>query len=128
MPRLAKQIVVKREGNEVELLVDGEPFPWYTGAGIDLHVDRADSPGVTLTLLADEVQVEDRQRKPPPPDVDWLLIDAESDIKVGRYSTNQRFIEGDIITRSDGALSKIEKIDVATKCWHVSPYETAASS
>lgn len=126
MPDFAKQIVVKREGGNHELLIDGQPFPWHTALGIDVHVDRSESPGVTLTLLADEVLVEDRQKAPPPPEVDWLLLDAKDGSEVGRYSTNQRLIEDDIFTRPDGDLWRIEKIDAAAKCWHVSPYERSA--
>lgn len=124
MAEIAKQIVVKRQGDEVQLLVDGETFPWAIGLGVDLHVDRTEVPGVTLTLLADEVQVEDRQRKPSPPATDWLLVDATDGTEIAPYSTTQRIFEDDIVTAPDGAYWRVEKIDIAAKCLRVAPYST----
>lgn len=65
MPEIAKQIKVQRNGRpgdkQFVLLVDGKEFPWHiTDGGVKTQVAREGLPSVTLTLLADEVVVEDR--------------------------------------------------------------------
>lgn len=65
MPEIAKQIKVQRNGKPGDkqfiLLVDGKEFPWHiTENGVETQVTRDGPPSITLTLLADEVLVEDR--------------------------------------------------------------------
>lgn len=58
--QLAKLIRVERSGGHAKLVVDGEEFPWYiaeTGAAVNVRRDEA--PAVTVTILAERVEVED---------------------------------------------------------------------
>jgi hypothetical protein len=123
VPEIAKQITVKREGHTTQLVVDGQPFSWHIAAGVDVHVDRDDFPGVTLTLLADEVLVEDRQKPPPPPEIDWQLVATSDGAEITRLSTFQPVLENDIVTAPDGSLWKVEEVDRAAKRLCASPYE-----
>jgi hypothetical protein len=119
MPELAKLIEVEREGNKSTLRINGEEFAWHIAPGVDLHIERDHAPSVTLTIMADEVQVADRFRPPPPPEVGWLLLDAKSESEIGRYSTAARLLENDIVSTADDRLWRIEHIDPVTLCLHV---------
>lgn len=131
MPDIAKLIEVEREGDSVTLRVDGEEFPWHLAPGVDLHIERGASPRVTLALIADEVQVSDRLRPPPPPEIDWLLRHAETGAEIGRYATRQDHIERDVINAADpsNALGSdrdlwiIKRIDRANSVFDVVPYK-----
>lgn len=55
-PKLAKEIKVSRHG----LQIDGEEFPWFTALGsTQISVSREELPGVTVTIVADRVLVDD---------------------------------------------------------------------
>lgn len=125
MPEVAKLIEVEREGDRVSLRVDGEEFPWYCAPGTDVHIERGQTPSLTLTIMADEVQVSDRFRPPPPPEVDWLLRNAETGAEIARYSTRQQMFEDDIVTAPDGAFWRIKRKDAANFLFDVVPYEPA---
>jgi hypothetical protein len=61
-PRRARHIRVVREGPSARLEVDGYRFPWVTAggdAGWTVHVDRRAMPGVTLTIVAERVELDD---------------------------------------------------------------------
>lgn len=59
-PTLAGVIRVERRGGVVSLTVDGQPFPWYTAdVPPTVDVDRHGAPGVTLTIVAETVEVVD---------------------------------------------------------------------
>ena len=58
MSELAKHVVVRRAGSDYEFTIDGEPFPWHVSAdGIHLSVQNSNCPAVTITLLAERVDV-----------------------------------------------------------------------
>lgn len=125
MPEMAKLIEVEREGDQVSLRVDGDEFPWYLAPGVDLHIERGETPSLTLTVLADEVQVSDRLRPPPPPAVDWLLRHAETGAEIARYVSRQHMLEDDIVTASDDSLWRIKRRDEANLVFDIVPYEPA---
>lgn len=125
MPEMAKLIEVEREGDKCTLRINGEEFAWHIAPGVDIHVERDEAPSVTLTIMADEVQVADRFRPPPPPEVDWLLKHAETGEEIARYVTRAPVLDDDIVTASDGALWRIKQRDVANLLLHVVPYNRA---
>ena len=62
-PRLPKSIVVTRKKGDTKyaLHVDGEEFPYMIDgvAGANVKVGLHEAPQVTITLLAESVQVRD---------------------------------------------------------------------
>ena len=58
-PRIAKRIDVSKRPGECKLLIDGEEFPYHTTEGIRTDVRRGSFPSITITLLADEIHIED---------------------------------------------------------------------
>lgn len=62
-PRLAGNITVSRKPGqaEVDLFIDGQPFPWYFAGelGAEVKVTTERVPAVTITILAASVTVAD---------------------------------------------------------------------
>lgn len=58
MPGVLK-VVRKRMGGPAELYIDGELFRWATIDGFEVRPNRGSQPGVTLTIAAMRVEVED---------------------------------------------------------------------
>jgi hypothetical protein len=46
------------------LYVDGVPFPWYTKDGFHIALSRSEVTGVTVTLVAETVVVDDQYLAP----------------------------------------------------------------
>jgi hypothetical protein len=60
MPEMAHLIELKRVGQKFELLIDGQPFPWYVELSpIEVRVDPYAAPRVRLTIVADRVELTD---------------------------------------------------------------------
>ena len=60
-PRLAKHIHVEHHGTRLSILVDGEPLPTFTAPdGWTVRIVKDEMPGVTVTLLAERVTVDDQ--------------------------------------------------------------------
>lgn len=59
MAELAKVIRLERRGigDGGSITVDGEDFPWHVALGPTLTVDADGLPAVTITLLAERVEV-----------------------------------------------------------------------
>lgn len=58
-------IRVERQGSSARLLIDGEDFPWpIAWDGIDVNVNPDNIPGVSVTILADRVEVVDALQAP----------------------------------------------------------------
>lgn len=68
---LAKELRVVRSGpSAAQLYIDGELFPLFTRDGFHIEVRRNQISGVTLTIAAERVYVEDEMmtdRNVPPP-------------------------------------------------------------
>ena len=47
-----------------ELYLDGERFPYYTKDGYHVHIDRNNTPNVTLTIAGETLTVEDARLGP----------------------------------------------------------------
>lgn len=62
--RLAKTLRVVNERGSLRLEIDGEEFPYYTKDGYHLHVSRTGGAGVTLTIVAENVEVIDTAMAP----------------------------------------------------------------
>jgi hypothetical protein len=123
-----KLIEVECKGTDARLLIDGEEFPYFLGdQGVSTQVQSGEMPSVTLTILADEVRVVDRYKPPPPPEHDWLLLDAKTEAEIGRYSTAARLLEDDIVTTADDKLWHIERIDPANWLLYVVPWKPATA-
>lgn len=65
MPRMPSEIKIVREGGNFEMTVDGQEFPWYIGRD-SISTSVGDCPAVTLTILAESVEVVDRVTAPEP--------------------------------------------------------------
>jgi hypothetical protein len=82
MPKEAGHIIIRQvrvqEGDfpRFEMLIDGEPFPWYIAEGsvqIPPLGSNTSVPSVTVTILAGKVDVEHRYRDASDPDSEeWL--------------------------------------------------------
>nr|WP_274635544.1 hypothetical protein [Microbacterium bovistercoris] len=61
MDKLAKHIEIRVDeaGTPVDLLIDGETFPWYLAPGCDMHLKGHDDAcsTLTVTLLAERLTV-----------------------------------------------------------------------
>lgn len=58
-------IRIERQGRRARFLIDGEDFPWpIAWDGIDVNVNPDNIPGVSLTILADRVEVVDALQAP----------------------------------------------------------------
>lgn len=58
MPRMADLIKVTRKGRTATLEIDGVEFPWYIAeAGVEVDVDTREAPTVTITVLAERVEL-----------------------------------------------------------------------
>lgn len=65
MTDLAKHITVKQVGADYSLQIDGEEFPWFiTVDGVRTTVSREEMPAVTLTIVAERVEVEHAVKAP----------------------------------------------------------------
>lgn len=66
---LAKQIQITRKNHEVEVLIDGEEFPWLLDVdGVRVVVDEGvPSVTVTVTILAASVAVVNEVTLSPEP-------------------------------------------------------------
>ncbi|MEQ6898997.1 hypothetical protein [Microbacterium sp. KR10-403] len=66
---LPKHVEIQTDdtGAPLELLVDGEPFPWYLTPGVDLHVkaDDEDLSTITVTMYAERVTITPRNEAQP---------------------------------------------------------------
>lgn len=63
--RLAKEIQVVRRGlgsGQPVMVIDGEEFPYFTEDGYHVNVTRLGTPGVTITIAAERVEVIDDTR------------------------------------------------------------------
>lgn len=68
MIHLPKLITVERHGSHARVLVDGEEFPYAIAEG-GLRIEgvgRNDMPAVTVTLVADRVEVTNDARAEAP--------------------------------------------------------------
>jgi hypothetical protein len=60
-------IKVNRRGTAAHVTIDGEPFPWFIArSGVRVDVDPDAVPTVTLTILANRVEVDDAIRDDAP--------------------------------------------------------------
>lgn len=59
--RMAKSIeIVRGPGEHADLFIDGELFPYYTRDGFTVgSIMKAEAPAVTLTIVAEVVNVRD---------------------------------------------------------------------
>lgn len=58
--KLAKSLrVVRLPGGPAVLYIDGVPFPYYTKDGFTIHSARKETPSVTLTIVAESVELAD---------------------------------------------------------------------
>ena len=58
MPEFAKSIEVTRDKGGCTILIDGKELPWHISEdGISTRVARDGIPSVTVTILAEDVQV-----------------------------------------------------------------------
>lgn len=55
---MAEHIHVSRTGDDTGIYIDNVLLPWFTAPGWDIHIDRATSPGVTVTILAKRITVD----------------------------------------------------------------------
>ncbi|MEQ7008334.1 hypothetical protein ABN028_19355 [Actinopolymorpha sp. B17G11] len=63
-PTVPDRIVLERDADEnVSLTLDGVPLPWAISADdpIEVRIDRGSAPGVRFTLVACELEVQDRR-------------------------------------------------------------------
>jgi|GEM_PF-6469500 len=60
MPEFAKHIEVIRHGRKTTLRIDGDEFAYFVGEIISYRSQHGAMPGITVELLADRVDIEDR--------------------------------------------------------------------
>jgi len=77
-PALAKHAKVTREPGrrEFDLTIDGKPFPWYIGAdtGVKVELTSEKVSAVTVTILVEHVEVDDR-----------MMSDRSEDVLSGHF-------------------------------------------
>lgn len=59
MTELAKLITILQHAGGFDLRVDGQEFPWYIAPSSSVQIDRGGTPGVTITLMAERIEVVD---------------------------------------------------------------------
>lgn len=63
--RMAKLIRVESDFNGAPVVyIDGEPLPWYTAGVIVPAPSRSEAPTVTVTFLAERVELVNRGPRP----------------------------------------------------------------
>jgi len=58
VPKVAKEIVVNRQGGFAELLIDGEPFPFAISADVKTIINSDAMPYVEITIWTDSLVVK----------------------------------------------------------------------
>lgn len=64
-PQMPAELKVIRRGGSTRLFVDGVEFPWYFAHPTTVCLDHHNGPGVTITLIAESVVVDDQMLKKP---------------------------------------------------------------